>query len=118
MALQLVGPLNAVPAKALPEDLRAFLAAPAVPASSGDPHQTAGAVYVSMGTAVRLLAEMRNPYLPLQFPDDCQSLRPSCESLVSLCLETTRGAKYRGLYLAAPLGPLPKSRLVKGCKID
>ena len=52
--MQLVGPLNAVPAKALPEDLYSFLATPVGSASPAKAGQTPGAVYVSMGTVVRL----------------------------------------------------------------
>ena len=52
--MQLVGPLNAVPAKALPEDLHSFLGTPVRPTSPAKAGQTPGAVYVSMGTVVRL----------------------------------------------------------------
>ena len=58
--MQLVGPLLASPAKPLPEDFQAFLDQTVVQRSGGVPHEQAGAVYFSMGTAVRFTeAEIR-----------------------------------------------------------
>ena len=60
MFVQLVGPLLASPATPLPEDFQAFLDQTVVQRSGGVPHEQAGAVYFSMGTAVRFTeAEIR-----------------------------------------------------------
>ncbi len=90
MYLQLVGPLNVRPAKPLPEDLDAFLRQQNPAQSSQDPPPTPGAVFVSMGTAVRMveaeilgiaanLAALNRPVLwklsEAELPGDCKSQR-------------------------------------------
>lgn len=58
--VQLVGPLSASPAKALPEDFQAFLVASLGTTKGAMSKQPAGTVYMSMGTAVRFTeAEIR-----------------------------------------------------------
>ena len=52
--MQPVGPLNAVLAKPLAEDLRKFLDTPVKLAPPAKAAQPAGAVYVALGTVVRL----------------------------------------------------------------